>query len=42
MTPRKYKAQLDVHEDVTRKMYGGKSTKMNNPTTAMIDQIKGW
>ena len=43
LTPRQFKSQLDVHEDVTRQMYGasGDSQPASQPL-GFIDQIKGW
>ena len=44
LTPRQFKTQINVHENVTRQMYGGNSN--NVPMAAQplgyIDQIKGW
>lgn len=54
MTPRKFKAQLDVHQDVQNQMNGGTSAreqkafqkaynKQNKQiSTGFIDQIPNW
>jgi hypothetical protein len=54
MTPRKFKAQLDVHQDVQNQMNGGTSAreqkafqkaynKQNRKvSTGFIDQIPNW
>ena len=44
LTPRQFSAQLAVHEDITKRMYGerpaGKKTSV--ASTGYIDQIPGW
>ena len=45
LTPRQFKAQLDVHEDITSKMYGNgsnSSRQMSRQPLGFIDQIQGW
>jgi len=45
LTPRKFKSQLDVHEDIQRKMNGAskKNKKQTAPAQAgYIDQLSGW
>ena len=44
MTPRKFKSQLDVHQDIQEQMYGkGKKNKQKPPAGyGYIDQIPGW
>jgi len=43
MTPRKFKSQLDVHEEVQRAMYSNKGGKKQRPVgTVPIDQVPGW
>lgn len=52
MTPRKFKSQLDVHQDVQQQMNGGSSSrdakamqkamKKQQVTTRYIDQIPNW
>jgi hypothetical protein len=45
LTPRQFYAQLEVHKDVTSKMYGSSSNPVSAVSTAgagFIDQIPGW
>ena len=45
LTPRQFSSQLSVHEDITKRMYGGSSdTPASAPRQGMsyIDQIPGW
>jgi hypothetical protein len=44
MTPKKFKRQLEVHEDIQRKMHGnGQSTpKPKGMQVGYIDQLNGW
>lgn len=44
LTPRQLKAQISVHEDVTRQMYGGapNGRASSRQPLGFIDQIKGW
>lgn len=43
MTPRKFKAQLDVHKDVQQQMNGEKSTReVKTEKIGYIDQIPNW
>lgn len=49
LTPRQLKTQIDVHEDITRQMYGsggssgsGNGRQMSRQPLGFIDQIKGW
>lgn len=39
LTPRQFKAQLDVHADIQRRLNGAKTQKEQ---TGYIDQLKGW
>jgi hypothetical protein len=39
LTPRQFKAQLEVHADIQRRLNGAK-TQMEQ--TGYIDQLKGW
>lgn len=41
LTPRQFKAQLNVHIDVQQKMNGGGDASTQAPT-GYIDQLKGW
>lgn len=41
LTPRKFKALLDVHYEVLSVMNGGKTTRTSSQMTH-IDQIPGW
>jgi len=39
LTPRQFKAQLDVHIDIQKKL---NNPKQNNVPFGYIDQLKGW
>ena len=39
LRPRQFAAQLSVHEDITKRMYGAKEESSNN---GFVDQIPGW
>lgn len=44
MTPRKFKAQLNVHEDIQRQMNGAAPQRKGIAPMqpGYIDQLKGW
>ena len=35
-------SQLDVHEDITKRMHGMNSSNVPDAPTGFIDQIPGW
>jgi hypothetical protein len=45
LTPRQFDSQLKVHQDVSKRLYGGGSTSTPLPAlggAGFIDQIPGW
>jgi hypothetical protein len=47
LTPKQFKAQLDVHADIQKQMNGaqteqGAKAPVKGPKVGYIDQLKGW